>query len=280
MELITRSVYGAYLQTCQYLRLPFVMAANSTLNEKFNIQPGIAPDSNVYPAARYFAIGIGGHSYSVGAGGLTKPTSYQHQADDGGMFRQIPFVLRALANDIDSVERAKYGLRRIETHGGQQYAAYYLRRIDFSGISVGMEKVSVVNNVSNVTAFTPNNSNLNPTPTIIASDEVTTVSGNYVAATAKLTIGLTQDEIDEVLAAVTILHGDPAFAVISEIALVTGVDKTVSSPALGNTTITFNEVIAAQISATVNANWPLQYANQGVSMILDCGATEPLFALA
>ncbi|MFO5890678.1 hypothetical protein ACLBSJ_33215, partial [Klebsiella pneumoniae] len=36
--IVTRTAYGSYLQTSQYLGIPFKLIPNTTLNEKFSIQ--------------------------------------------------------------------------------------------------------------------------------------------------------------------------------------------------------------------------------------------------
>lgn len=280
MENITRSVYGAYLQTCAYMKLPFTLMANTTLNEKFGIQADATLDIGTIPAMRYFSIGIGGHAFSVGAGGVTKTDIVQHRTTDAALYKHMPFILRPINNDIPVEDRAKYGLRRIETHGGAQYIAYYLKRIDFTNAEAGMEYTSIENGVSNVTDYVPTASNLNPEPPILSPTGVNLTTGDLVSATAKLSLIFTGAEIQEICDAANIIYGDDNYAIISEIALCSGVDKVVTSPSANNGTINFNEVVGVQVTAFANTLVPAKFAKTGAEIALDVGSCEPLLNLA
>lgn len=279
MENITRTIYGSKLQTCLLMGLPFVLDTNTTLNERFGIQNGVTPASDVIPAMRYFCIGNGGHTFTVGAGGRSKPEPVQHRGTDASLFSPLPFVLRETNNDLDVTERAKYALRRTETHQGIQYFAYYLKRLDFTGVAAGMELINVADGVSTVTAFAPDSSNLNPTPPVLSSGGINTVTGEYVSATAKIGVVLSASDINELLNVGKVIYDDEEMAIISEIGLCSGVDKNVQSSGPNNTTINFNEAIAVQIVSHINTFKPTAYVNNGTEILLDVGATEPLFVL-
>jgi hypothetical protein len=279
IENITRTVGGAYLQTCMLMGLPFSVKTSTTLNEKLSIQSGVVPDTGVYPTMRYYAIGIGGHTFTTGAGGRTKPEIVQHLGTDFSLYNQIPFVMREVNNDLSITERAKYAHRRQETHGGTDWFAYYLKRIDFTGTVAGMELTTVRDGVTTVTAFVPDSSNLNPTPPDLSSTGVNLVSGDYVSATAKVTLVLTPDEVTEILNVAQVLFDDPEFAVISEIALCSGVDKQATSPAQNGGIININEAIAVQVVSFINTFQPLAFSNNGTELDLDIGSSEPLFLL-
>lgn len=280
MENITRTAYGSYLQTCLLMGLPFSMMANTTLNEKFGIQSGIAPDISERPTMRYYTIGNGGHKMTSGADGLSKPEPIQHRATDGAAFNHIPFVLREPEADLSNAERQNYGLRRQEQHNDVTYIAYYLKRIPMGSVVPALELKSVVDGVETTNPFVPDSSNLNPTPPVLNPEGVNLTNGDYTTATAKLVLQLTPADVAELLNVASILYNDEGFAIISEIGLVSGIDRLVESPGVGNTTITFNEVIAAQIVSHLNAFYPLNFANNGTEIIIDVGATEPLFSLS
>ena len=279
MNNIVRSVYGSYLQTCLLMNLPFAVKANSTLNEKFGIQNGVMPDIGTLPSMRYFAIGNGGHKMSIGAGGIAKPEVVQHKGSDAALYNHLPFILREPTNDISAVDRANYALRRMETHNGTTYVAYYLKRINFDNVVAGMEYTAVNAGVSNTTAFTPDSSNLNPTPPDLSNTGVNVVSGDYVSATAKLMIALSDSDVAELLNVSQVIYQDDGYAIISEVALCSGIDKVVTSPGSGNSTINFNEAIAVQVVSFINTFYPLKFAAQGIDLALDMGATEPLYVL-
>jgi hypothetical protein len=277
METVSRTIYSSYLQTVLLTGLPFRMAINSTLNELFGIQNNIAPV--VTPTLGYYAIGNGGHKMTIGANGLAKVDPIQHSGTDAALYNHIPFVLRDINNDIDSAARALYALRRIETHNGKQYIAYYLKRLSLANVIPDMEFISIANGVQTTTAFVPNNSNLNPTPPALNNSGVNIVTGDYVAASAKVDVALSADDISELINAATIVYGDPSYAIISEIALCSGVDKIVQSPAAGNTVINFNEAICVQVLSFINSFYALEFNTAGIDTLLDIGCSEPILNL-
>jgi hypothetical protein len=105
-----------------------------------------------------------------------------------------------------------------------------------------------------------------------------TVDGSYVVATARVDLTISAAETLELLSVGTILFGDENAAIISEIALCMGVDKNVNYNS-GSGTISFLEAIAVQVASHVPAFFPMKFSNQGVTLSLDIGATEPLFGL-
>ena len=275
MNTISRTIYSSYLQSVMLLKTAFEMKPNTTLNELFGIQNGIAPA--VTPSLGYFAIGNGGHKITVGTNNIPKTDPIQHKGTDAALYNHLPFVLREIANDISVTERANYALRRQETHNGRQYIAYYLKRLPLTDVIPDMEYITTANGIQNVAAFVPNNANLNPVPPVLSNTGVNLVSGDYVAASAKINIILSAADVTELLNVATVLYGDPGFAIISEVALCSGVDKVVQSPADGNTMISFNDAIAVQVLSYISAFFPLQFNNNGTAMMLDLGASVPLF---
>lgn len=279
-ENITRTLLGSYLQTCLLTGAPFQVFPNTTLNQKLSIQANTLPSADQLPKMRYFAIGNAGHALAVAAGGRTKLAFLQHEATDFGAFGQLPFVLRTLDNDLTSDQQKLYGLRRLETYGGVQYVAYYLRRIDFTGVIPGMQLVSVVDGVSTVSSFTPTAANLNPTPPTLDNAGVNTVSGDYAAAQAVVSVVMTAWDAAELVNVANVMYNDPGLAIISEVQLVSGVDKVVTSPAANGGSINFNEVIAAQVVSHVSTFFAASVTTNGMTLVLDVGATEPLYRLS
>lgn len=279
MENITRTIYGAELQTCLLMGLPLTIKVNSTLNERFGIQNGVLPPDGVLPSMRYYCIGNGGHTFTVGANGRSKPEPIQHRGTDAGLYSPLPFVLREPNNDLTVTERAKYALRRTETHQGRTWFAYYLKRMDLDTVTAGMELITVRDGNSSISNFVPNSENLNPMPPTLSANGVNVISGDYVSATAKLPMILTPDEVAELLNVCKVIYDDEAMAIISEIGLCSGVDKNVQSSGDGGNTINFNEAIAVQIVSHVTTFQALAYNNNGTELLLDVGATEPLFVV-
>jgi hypothetical protein len=259
------------------LRIPHTIQEYTTLNEKLGIQSGIYPSPGVYPSTKYFCIGNKGHTSQIGADGIGLNVAAQHRATDAALFNQIPFVLREVTNDLTTAERANYALRREEQHNGSSYVAYYLRRIDMTGVEAEMQYRTNVNGNIVVTPFVPTADNLNPSPVSIPSEGSGTVSGDYVTVTAEIDISLSAWEVAELLNVAEILYGDTSYAIISEIGLCSGLDKAVSvTPSVG-APFNFNEAIGVQISSHIAVMNLVKYSNSGVTRILGLGTNDPLF---
>jgi len=279
MENITRTIASAYLQTVQWIGARFVMQTNSTLNEKWSIQNGIAPTADQRPVVCAYAIGNGGHDLVV-VNGIAKPRPTQFKTRSASLYKHLPFVLRLPEADLTTAERANYAMRRLEQHNSTNYIAYYLKRIDFTSVvpvinyhtvSAGGDEV--------VTAFTYTTDDLNPTAPTLNPDGTNIVSADYLSASAPVTITFSETDVEELLNVASILYNDQDLAIVSELALVSGIDKIVASVSTGTSTIQFNESIAAQCVTFINVFYPMNFNNQGVNISLDLGATEPLFSL-
>ncbi len=278
MEDIVRTVYGSFLQTCQVLNLPFTMVENTTLNEKFSIQNGVAPGVGVMPALGYMAIGIGAHAFTMGTDSIPLIKTVPHKATDASLYKQIPFVLRELTDDLTITEQAKYALRRQETHDGVGYYAYYLKRIDVDGVTPVMQYKVVDSGETTITNFVPTSSNLNPDATEIAASGTLVTTGEYVGTEADISAAFTADEVTEILNAVKVIYGSEDYALMSEIALCSGVDKIVQVTSNGNT-INFKEAIAVQVNTFVHVKHVMTSLTDGIANTLAVGSTEPLLNL-
>lgn len=279
MENCTRTIYSAYLQTCMLLGRPVTILPGSTLNEKLGIQSNVMISADQVPRMRYAAIGNGGHRMVMGANGISRPEPIQHRSTDASLYNQLPFILRTVNNDLGPVEREKYALRRLEEHNGTSYVAYYLKRLDYLNVTAQMDYKTVTDGVTTTTPFVPNNSNLNPIPPDLANTGVNVTTGDYVSATAKVPFTLDVDEVEEVLNVSNIIYNDSGYAIISEIALCSGVDKIVSSSQGAGVGFNVNEVIGAQVVSFINGFFAMNFSNAGLNVIFDLGATEPMWSL-
>lgn len=279
MERIVRTVYGAYLQTCQLLDLPVIIKPNSTLNEKFNIHTNIAIADSDRPAMLYVGIGNGGHRMVVGSNGIGKPEIIQHTPRHAALYNQLPFVLRLPSEDLIPTERAKYRLRRLETHDGTTYVAYYLKKLDMTNTVPQLELRTVTNGVTNSTVFSPTIADLNPTPPAINPGGVLTTTGDYIAATGKVPFTMVANEVAEFLNVANIIYGDEGYAMISEIALCSGVDRTVVGDFNGSSS-GYIDSIGVQIMNFIGQFVHVPSNNSGIDIEFDVGSVEPLLVLA
>lgn len=271
MRNITRTVYGARLQSLQYFGLPYAHVANTTLNEKLNIFPDQHPSNTEMPSNRYFCIGNRGHRNAVSAEGFEYQEALQHQPSDGSLFGLMPFILRRVSDDLDIPTRAHYGLRRIEEHGGLNYVAYYGRRMDLIGVSSQMLFNHVENGEKTSSPFVPNSGNLNPTPPVIPPTGSVSTSGDFLSVSTKVSLSFDENDISEYIEASKIIYGDEKFAIISEIGIVAGCDKILTDSGLS-----YNEIVDAQITAFIDGYHPLNYTMSGLTIEADVGATQPL----
>ena len=273
---VQRTIYATYLQNCLYQDRPFTLAPNSTLNTKLNIHKDVDITPGTTPRLKYYAIGNGGHTMSVGGNGLAISVPKIHRATDAALYNQIPFVLREENDDLTTLEQASYGLRRKETHGGVDYWAYYLKRLDFS-TTVPTMKYSI-NDAGVITTneFVPTNDNLNPEPPILIADGTNPTEAEYVHVEALTTVEFTQQDRDELMEVARILYGDEKYALISEIALCSGVDRQLSVDAQGGGTQSFNEAVGVQVNHFIQLFRQLEYDNRGFDMTLNLGGTDPM----
>ena len=280
MEHVTRTVYGSFLQTCLKLKIPHVVAQFTTLNEKLGIQSGVLPAPGTYPSVSYYCLGNKGHTSQIGADGIGLNIVAQHRATDAALFNQLPFVLRPITEDLTVSERSNYALRRVETHGGDSYIAYYLRRINKTGTVAEMQYRSNTNGTITVTPFVPTADNLSPTPVVIPDTGVSTLTGDYVTVTAEVDISLSAWEVAELINVAEVLYGDSNYAIISELGICSGVDKMITvTPSVGSS-FNFNEAIGVQINTHVAVLNMLTSSNSGVMRILGLGTNDPLFNIS
>jgi hypothetical protein len=252
------------------------------LNEKLGIVKDSVMVKGEVPAVQYLAIGNKGHKFSIGAEGVAKTEELEHRPTDAALYNQIPFVLRPASADLTPVERAKYALRKEVIVSGNPYIAYYLKRIPASTSVPEMVYKSVytdpTTNATNTVfeAFVPSSRNLNPVPPDLTNNAAITTTGDYVSSTAKVSLDLSPEEVQEILDACNILYGDPAYAIISEIAICSGVDR-IYSLDFNGVVSNYAEANFVQICSFIFSMISLQHSVNGVKCILDIGSTEPLF---
>lgn len=279
MEQIVRTVYGAKLQTAELLGKPIVIESHSSLNEKFNIHANIAVANTDVMSVKYLTIGNGGHRTTVGANGIPLMEPIQHTPRHAALYNHLPFILRLPTDDLIPADRLKYRLRRLETHSGVVYVAYYLRVLDLSATIPLLEFRTVDSGITTSTPFVPTLADLNPTPPAITPGGVLTTTGDYVAATAKVPFTMSSTEIDEFLNVANIIYGDDGYAMITEIGLCSGADRNVVGDFNG-VSIGYTDAIGVQIVSFINSFFAVKFLNGHIDVMFDVGSVEPLLVLA
>lgn len=279
MDYIVRSAAGALLQDNQALNKPHSLMANSTLNQRFDIQQTTLPSETDVYGINYITIGNKGHSFQIGQDNVPYIQPIQHLPEHSGLYGFIPFVLRKPSNDLDATTRAQYRLRKIITIGVETYVAYYAKVLDKTATNPILELRTVDEN-GNVTStpFAYTADDLQPVPPAIPPGTALVTSGNYIAATGKVPFVLTAFDVQELLNVSNILYGSYNQALISEIGICHGVDKIVPGDFNGNT-LNYTEAIGVQIHDFVSTFFAAQFQNQGTTMTFDVGSVEPLLTL-
>lgn len=273
------TVYGDYVQACLFLKQPFELIPNTTLNEKKGVQAGVTPAAGVIPTVGYVSIGNRGHRNMTGSDGYPYHTGEQHQPTDASNYNMLPFALRPLTNDLSLAERQNYRLRKIEEYNGVTYAAYYLRVLDLTDARPQMVKRRKVDGVVSVDPFVPSSSNLNPTPMALGTGEVLSASGESVGVISVIDFTLSAAEIEEIIEACRIMYDSEARAIVSEISVVSGVDQVVTGQAAGNAVIEYTEVICAQVCGILTTHHSLPNTNTLIKELLTLGTSNPLLAV-
>lgn len=272
---VVRTALASIMQTGEYIGKVSAPLPNSTLNQKLDIHQDIALANTDVQTVKYVAIGNGGHNFVVGSNGRVKFESLHHTARHTALYNQVPFVLRPLTDDLTASERIRYRLRRIETWGGVQYAAYYLRVLDFSSTNVSAELRHVENGVTTSTPWAPTLEDLNPTPPVLSTGSSVITTGDYIATTAKVNFELTADDVQEFVNAMKIINGEDGYAIISELATVSGVDRTVLGN-FGGSNQSYTDAIQTQITSFISTAWIVEYQTDGISLRIDVGNIEPM----
>ena len=281
VQSIQRTIYGDVFQSCATAGIPYPVFPNSTLNQLLGINQTVIPTPTDVNSLSYICIGIGGGATTPGIGGLPDLTQeLPHRAKDAGLYYQIPFVLRALNNDLTMVQVAKYRLRKIITIAGVQYAAYYGLLINKNGMNATVTYNSVSTDGSGTVTpkqFAPTSQDLTPTPPVLNNSGVIITTGDYLQSKILCPITLAQWDINEILNACTVLLGNPNYAVIREIALCFGVDKQLTGTFGGNQVV-YTEAVGVTVMSFITGAYPLVSINNGLTITPSLAISEPLIA--
>lgn len=281
MELFTRTVCNSYLGSVLQLGVPFEMFPFTTLNEKFNVQAGIAPAPSQRPDIKGIVIGNKGHIIVPGGDGNADVDPVQHRATDMALYNHIPFIVRDVTNDLDPIQRAMYAMRTIEEFNGDRFVCYWVRRIDKSAVRPKMMLIEVGSDGVELSRkpFVPDSTNLTPTAPVLSPEGVNVVKGQYVCVESVIDLGLSASEIAEIANAANIIYGTERQGIISEVGIVSGVDQKITIDVPGQGTANFNEMIAVQMMAFINTFISKRWSSDGYGYKVNAGATEPLFNL-
>jgi hypothetical protein len=279
MTSTVRTVVGGSIQAAHYLGLPYVPLANTTINELYDIHHLTNTQADEQPTLGYFAIGNKGHRAATTADSVVKIQPVRHIPTDCGLYGALPFIIRPANADLTADERANYGMRVSITIDNVDYWAYYLKKINRNNIVPQLRQITTVDGVSTYSAWVPDNQNLTPSPIQVPNDSNTTVNGIFFSVTARLDLSFNAQDVIELMNVCEVLYGDPELAIVSEIALVSAITKSVSLLDKNNQPLSTNyfEALKASITDFISTYYPLIFSSEGFTYLADLGTTEPLF---
>lgn len=251
----TRTPHGALIQLSQLFNKAPVIQSNSTLNQKWNVAANETLAANEVPIASYIVIGNGGHQSQV-HNNITSIRGVPRLTTASALYSHMPFLMTPVGNDISAAERAKYRGRVIEVHGGVSYVVYYIKVFSTSSVTI-------------TTDYTATSDSLTPVPPTAQTSET-------LATIASIPFVLDAEEITNIKEAQALIHGTEGFATISEIGLVTGVDRIVTGDNDG-LDLDYTEVIAAQLHSSSNAGRLLDFTEAvSTPTTITVGSLDPL----
>lgn len=279
-RIITRTIIGSRTLAALQQGKPYTPVPFSTLNEALGIHANVMPTEGDTPRVRYYAIGMKGHVNRQGADGGHYTQAVQHSPDDFGLYAQLPFLLRSPNDDLTPSERTNYALRKIITVNGENFIAYYLKRIPIDNEPVKMLHHTVIDGQTVSVPFVPDNSNLHPQPRDPAAVGAITTNGTYLTTSSLMAIHFDSYDVTNLIEVAKIMFGNPERALISELALVAGSDRTLSVTDPGQSAFNMVECVQAHITTHITGLWPVAFQADGFKYQLDLGANEPLYGVA
>jgi hypothetical protein len=243
IKVTVSTVYGDAYQTAIYRDRPVPQFQAVTLNTYHDIIPNTGLDDTQRQNVNYMTIGRGGHYFS------DKIKHYKHKKTDANLWEPIPFVIRALDNDLTANERAKYRLRKLIEVDGVIYIAYYgmVLTDDSSDITIIEETISPDGLTTEKPTFSPSDANLYLDPN---NKSVTGYPENVIYYTdSGMNISFTPNDIEELKNAGVILNNDEDYCVISEIGIYFAADVAVTNTdTYGGNTIAYLESARAVVA--------------------------------
>lgn len=281
METTVRTIYSSHLATCKYIGAPFQPLENSTINELFRVaDSNYTIGANEYPNLKYVMIGNGGVKYEVVSENFVTTIPLAHLPRHASLYNPIPFVVRKLSDDLTANERKGYRMRKlfVDSETNEQYVAYFIKVLPMDNITPVIEVRSVAGSLITSESFSPHVSDLTPAPVDLQEVDINNPNGDYLVSSARVDFELTDNDISNLKNACRIYLGDERLAVISEIAVCTGIDRAWELEGISTPTnrVLYDEAIATQVSTFLAQYYAIANMSSGFTISLDVGAVEPM----
>lgn len=269
-----RTIHAAHLSTHKTIGVPYVPLPNSTLNQKFNVYPEELPMNGEYPNVAYVAIGRRGAKLGSSTSGDPIPVQVPHSPKHAALYEHMPWIVRRLEDDLSASQRKRFRMRVPFTgKDGNAYVGYYLMAIDMTNVKPTAELRHVENGKITSTVFEPDVGDLSPKQIVMDNVNIKNPNNDCLVSTAKLEVDLNATDIAEIINSFTVIDGDASGAVISEIAVVSGVDRIMQtniSGAMGS----YIECICAQVNVFVHKYAVLDITSTSLKLTFDVGSSE------
>lgn len=268
--------YGGYIQTCSRLAMTPTIPDVITLNTKLSVHQTQKLSSSDYPAVRYFSIGNSGHDFVRATDGFPEMRNLPHNTTDAGCFNMLPVAMREVSIGFTDAERADKRLRRVETHNGKTYEVYYLKTLDFSK-TVPQIYIETNNNgvIETPQLYVPKSSDLTPVKPLLSTGAVLTATSQAVKVNAIVAVNFDTQTINDILEVCNILYGTVTRAMISEIALCAGADRSLPGDFNGASRL-YTECISTVVTDFISIQLPLYSSSSAVTLNINMGNTETL----
>ena len=239
---VCTTILGVLNQFQAFTDLKYNSQPDATLNAKYGVNRTEEPPT--IPALKYFGIDTRGFQ-NIDMQQSAMP--YPGDARCMDLYSPIPFRCIPVEEEsrMDPAVRAKYRMRVERTIGGQQYACYYLKLIEFSTSAVQIIKKDADGQESEFILDPDSWLNPNP-PSLMQTGGAIDANTNRIIVRATGVCRVTHEEIME---AVSVLHnGDSNFARISELGYYTGCDNTECSFISNGVTYNYTEAEFVQLA--------------------------------
>jgi len=204
----------------QRLGIEYSAEPNTTLNEKLDILPNISIGDK-YPVLKYLGVGIGGNEVLYD---IMKTSEHEHE--HGSLFMPVPFLIIEKSRDLTVAERKNYRLRKETIINNVEYVEYYLKTFNNVSKPEMFEVIKTGDITTRLVPFDYNKTSiLNPVPRL-KSDFMNEDINSYTAVTANISFYLSLTELANLKAAIALKYGADTPAIISELAVLQGVDYT------------------------------------------------------
>lgn len=273
---------GALIDCCLRFNQQYIPQPYWTVNERYQVHHATAVPSTSTLKYGWFCAGIGGNDFTKSSGGLIARIAVPMSAEDTGIYKPNPFVVRPINADLTQSERAAMGLSgryKVTGVGNVEYWGYYLKKYIVPNTPPTIKKIVVTDGVQSITDFVANSTNNAPIPPILPVGQANSTNGTYYSPSFIIDLSLSDAEFEEYQAAAEAIYGSRDYGYISEIGMVAGYEASVPvlnaslNPAAG----TYTEVLRATITNRLELD--IGTSASGFQLTLDSAAAIPQFGI-